>query len=108
VTAVNGGRGVSVVVGDRTLRLRLLRPGPGIVLASVALDAHIVSETFFGSLVLLAVLTSLLAGMWLERVVRRGLPLRHDDVASGPTRRVLSLDEGVREGRPWRDISMTP
>lgn len=31
------------------------RGGPGIVLASVALDARIISETFYSSLVMLAV-----------------------------------------------------
>lgn len=52
------------------------RGGPGIVLASVSLDAGIVNDAFYGKLVLLAVVTSLLAGAWLERVVRRGMPLR--------------------------------
>lgn len=46
------------------------RGGPGIVLASVALDAGIVSDSFYVTLVMLAVLTSLLAGSWLSRVVR--------------------------------------
>jgi Kef-type K+ transport system membrane component KefB len=48
------------------------RGGPGIVVASVALDAGIISDAFFAVLVLLAVLTSLAAGSWLERVVARG------------------------------------
>jgi Kef-type K+ transport system membrane component KefB len=52
------------------------RGGPGIVLASVALDARIISLSFYSSLVLLAVVTSLLAGSWLERVVRSGASLR--------------------------------
>lgn len=52
------------------------RGGPGIVLASTALDARLISESFYTSLVLLAILTSLLAGAWLDRLVRRGLPLR--------------------------------
>jgi Kef-type K+ transport system membrane component KefB len=52
------------------------RGGPGIVLASVAFDARIVSRSFFACLVMLAVVTSLFAGAWLERVVRRGFPLR--------------------------------
>jgi Kef-type K+ transport system membrane component KefB len=54
------------------------RGGPGIVLASVAFDAAIIDERFYASLVLLAVLTSLLAGSWLERVVRSGRPLREE------------------------------
>jgi Kef-type K+ transport system membrane component KefB len=52
------------------------RGGPGIVLASVALDAGIIDEGFFAVLVLLAVVTSLIAGTWLERVVRSHSPLR--------------------------------
>ncbi len=52
------------------------RGGPGIVLASIALDAKIISESFYSSLVMLAVLTSLLAGMWLGRIVRSGRSLR--------------------------------
>lgn len=50
------------------------RGGPGIVLASVAHDAEIVSGVFFTTLVLTAVITSLLAGAWLERAVARGFP----------------------------------
>lgn len=46
------------------------RGGPGIVLATVALEADIISTSFFSCLVLLAVVTSLLAGAWLERVPR--------------------------------------
>jgi Kef-type K+ transport system membrane component KefB len=41
------------------------RGGPGIVLASLAFDAHIINETFYVTLVLLAIVTSLLAGSWL-------------------------------------------
>jgi Kef-type K+ transport system membrane component KefB len=52
------------------------RGGPGIVLASTAFDAHIISEGFYAILVLLAVLTSLMAGSWLGHVVRSGRPLR--------------------------------
>jgi K+:H+ antiporter len=47
------------------------RGGPGIVLASTALAAGIINETFFVSLVMLSVVTSLLAGSWLERVAVR-------------------------------------
>jgi len=52
------------------------RGGPGIVLASVAWDARIIDDGFYTTLVLLAVLTSLAAGSWLESVVRSGRPLR--------------------------------
>jgi Kef-type K+ transport system membrane component KefB len=54
------------------------RGGPGIVLASVAFSAGIVSQQFFAALVMLAVVTSLLAGTWLGRVVRSGQPLRDE------------------------------
>ena len=47
------------------------RGGPGIVLASTAYAAGIINETFFVSLVMLSVLTSLAAGSWLERVADR-------------------------------------
>ncbi|MBA3689830.1 MAG: cation:proton antiporter [Actinobacteria bacterium] len=52
------------------------RGGPGIVLASVAFDARIISASFYSSLVMLAVLTSLIAGSWLGRIVRSGHPIR--------------------------------
>ncbi len=52
------------------------RGGPGIVLASVAFDAKIINEGLYASLVMLAILTSSLAGAWLEAVVRRGWSLR--------------------------------
>ena len=51
------------------------RGGPGIVLASVALDAGIVNASFYTTLVLVAVLTSQLAGFWLDYVLRKGRPL---------------------------------
>jgi Kef-type K+ transport system membrane component KefB len=47
------------------------RGGPGIVLASTGYAAGIINETFFVSLVMLSVVTSLLAGSWLERVAVR-------------------------------------
>ena len=51
------------------------RGGPGIVLASVAFEAGIISSAFYTTLVLVAVLTSQAAGAWLEFVLRRGWPL---------------------------------
>ncbi|MEU5693416.1 cation:proton antiporter [Actinosynnema sp. NPDC020468] len=47
------------------------RGGPGIVLAGVAHDAGIVNGRFFTTLVLTAVITSLVAGSWLEVAVAR-------------------------------------
>ena len=52
------------------------RGGPGIVLASVAFDTGIIGQEFYAVLVLLAITTSLLAGSWLDRVVRSGAALR--------------------------------
>jgi Kef-type K+ transport system membrane component KefB len=46
------------------------RGGPGIVLASVAYEAEVVDQRFYACLVMLAVVTSLLAGTWLERQPR--------------------------------------
>ncbi len=51
------------------------RGGPGIVLASVAFDAGIISPQFYTTLVVAAVLTSQAAGAWLDYVLRRGWPL---------------------------------
>ena len=51
------------------------RGGPGIVLASVAFDAGIISPKFYTTLVLAAVFTSQMAGAWLEYVIRKGWPL---------------------------------
>src|SRR5579872_1578134 len=51
------------------------RGGPGIVLASVAFDAGIISSKFYTTLVLAAILTSQIAGAWLDFVLRKGWPL---------------------------------
>jgi Kef-type K+ transport system membrane component KefB len=51
------------------------RGGPGIVLASVAFDAGIISPEFYTTLVLAAALTSQAAGAWLDYVLRKGWPL---------------------------------
>ncbi len=51
------------------------RGGPGIVLATVALDLGLISETFFVALVLVAIVTSLVAGYWLRYVRSKGWDL---------------------------------
>jgi len=51
------------------------RGGPGIVLATVAFDAGIISPKFYTTLIIAAVLTSQAAGAWLEYVMRKGWPL---------------------------------
>jgi Kef-type K+ transport system membrane component KefB len=70
------------------------RGGPGIVLASVAFDAGIISAKFYTTLVLAAVLTSQMAGAWLDYVLRRGWPLLTpavgDETATAPAGETLS------------------
>jgi len=51
------------------------RGGPGIVLACVALDYKIINETFFVTLVLSAILTSFLSGLWFNYCVNKKLVL---------------------------------
>jgi Kef-type K+ transport system membrane component KefB len=51
------------------------RGGPGIVLASVAFDAGIISAKFYTALVVASVVTSQFAGAWLDYVLRKGWPL---------------------------------
>jgi Kef-type K+ transport system membrane component KefB len=60
------------------------RGGPGIVLASVAFDAGIISSKFYTTLVVAAVLTSQIAGAWLDYVLRKGWPLLKPAVSSEP------------------------
>lgn len=55
------------------------RGGPGIVLASVAFDAGIISSKFYTTLIITAILTSQVAGAWLDQVLRRGWPLLKGD-----------------------------
>jgi Kef-type K+ transport system membrane component KefB len=72
------------------------RGGPGIVLASVALDAGIISAKFYTTLVVAAVLTSQLAGAWLDFVRRRGWPLLGQGVCDSPAGTL----HAVRESEP--------
>ena len=51
------------------------RGGPGIVLASLALDAGIIDARLHVVFVLLAILTSMMAGAWLQAELRKGRPL---------------------------------
>jgi Kef-type K+ transport system membrane component KefB len=55
------------------------RGGPGIVLASVAFDAGIISAVFYTTLVLVAILSSQAAGAWLAYILRTGKPLLSDE-----------------------------
>jgi hypothetical protein len=70
------------------------RGGPGIVLASVAFDAGIISPQFYTTLVLAAVLTSQAAGAWLDYVLRKGWPLLTPLVAGQPA--LVLAEEGDR------------
>jgi len=63
------------------------RGGPGIVLASVAFDAGIISPQFYTTLVLAAVLTSQVAGAWLDYVLHKGWPL----LTAGATNETASV-----------------
>ncbi|MBB1246009.1 cation:proton antiporter [Streptomyces durbertensis] len=61
------------------------RGGPGIVLATVSFDAGIVNAPMFTTLVLTAIVTSQIAGWWLERAVSRGA-FPPDGPGDGPAR----------------------
>jgi Kef-type K+ transport system membrane component KefB len=54
------------------------RGGPGIVLASTAFGAGIIDESFYTTLVMLAIVTSLIAGTWLQRVMTAEPAPAHD------------------------------
>ena len=86
-------KAVSVFAGARlageTSRLSLnlavamnARGGPGIVVASTAFAAGIISQPFYAVLVLLAIVTSLAAGAWLDRVPRDELLARPAEAPS--------------------------
>ena len=67
-----GFRGLDLINLALTMNAR---GGPGIVLASVAFDAGIISPKFYTTLVLAAVITSQMAGAWLDYLLHRGWPL---------------------------------
>ena len=51
------------------------RGGPGIVLATVAFDLGIINESFFVTMVLVAIVTSTISGYWFRHVLSRGWEL---------------------------------
>ena len=53
------------------------RGGPGIVLATIAFDLGIINQTFFVTLVLIAIITSLMAGYWFKYILAKGWELLH-------------------------------
>lgn len=74
---MGGFRGLDVVNIAVTTNAR---GGPGIVLASVAYEAHLINAAFYTALVITAVVTSQVCGAWLRYVLGKGLPL----LASNP------------------------
>ena len=62
------------------------RGGPGIVVASTAFAAGIIGEPFYAVLVMLAIVTSLVAGSWLERIPRERLLVRPADAPASDER----------------------
>jgi hypothetical protein len=60
------------------------RGGPGIVLATIVYEAGIISPSLFTAFVITAVVTSQVAGWWLDRAIRQrhellGEPVGHSD-----------------------------
>jgi Kef-type K+ transport system membrane component KefB len=70
-----------------------VRGGPGIVLASVAFEAGIISPQFYTTLVVAAVVTSQMAGAWLDYVLRKGWPLLTAGAGIEPA--IVSTQESV-------------
>jgi Kef-type K+ transport system membrane component KefB len=62
------------------------RGGPGIVLASVAFEAGIINSAFYTTLVLTAVITSQLAGIWLRHILSQGYPLLSTNPEEGSSK----------------------
>jgi Kef-type K+ transport system membrane component KefB len=73
------------------------RGGPGIVLASVAFDAGIISSEFYTTLVVAAVVTSQVAGAWLDYVLRKGWSLLTPVMGSEPA---IASPDGATSDAP--------
>lgn len=58
------------------------RGGPGIVLATLAFDLGIINQTFFVTLVLIAITTSLFSGWWFRRALTQGQDLLTEPTTS--------------------------
>lgn len=82
--------GACVFAAMRWMRFRVLtclnfsvamntRGGPGIVLASITYSFGLIDERLFVTLVLTAIATSVVAGMWFRILQRRNLPLMDED-----------------------------
>jgi Kef-type K+ transport system membrane component KefB len=82
------------------------RGGPGIVLASVAFDAGIISAAFYTTLVMTAIITSQMAGLWLRYVLSRGWPLLSTDLEETPDVPVPAPADRRFGGSPARAPSL--
>jgi Kef-type K+ transport system membrane component KefB len=75
------------------------RGGPGIVLATVAFDLQIIDERFFVAMVLVAVVTSVMAGTWFRYVLNRGwdlLRVRGEELdAASASHRIAPMADNV-------------
>jgi K+:H+ antiporter len=74
------------------------RGGPGIVLATVAFDLQIIDERFFVAMVLVAVVTSVMAGSWFRYVLGRGWELMR--VRSEESGQVAGASNGIVPNAP--------
>jgi Kef-type K+ transport system membrane component KefB len=74
------------------------RGGPGIVLATLAYGLGIINENFFATLVMVAIITSLMAGYWFKFVLNKQWELL-PSLAEADEREVVlpSVGEGVQE-----------
>lgn len=97
-----GFRGLDIV--DLAVALNA-RGGPGIVLASVAFEAGIISGSFFTTLVLTAILTSQFAGVWLGYVLGRGWALLSAEGVVTPIHPLGPVSLGTRSGFGTTEIT---
>lgn len=97
--SVYGGARLAGMAGSgaRNLAVALnARGGPAIVLASVAYDARIISQRFTIALVMLALITSAVAGSWLDLALRRGA--QPEDAAAADDRLLPDEETAVPAG----------
>ena len=74
------------------------------MLASVAFEANIINASFYTTLVLFAVLTSQIAGAWLDYVLRKGWPLLSGEEIERETGAELRCTHEVEFG----DVPLAP
>ncbi|WP_088188463.1 cation:proton antiporter [Desulfosporosinus sp. FKA] len=71
------------------------RGGPGIVLSTVAFSLGIINQNFFAILVMLALITSWMAGSWLRFILKRG-------------KRLMPGDENLTIIKPQEEVVLFP